>query len=200
MDTHNRRVATLDNRGHILHPKEVDTLRREVDTHQQQVATHQGPVATHQEQGAILLQQEATPHRQVVTKPRLVVTLPQRVATNHKQGATLPRWAAILNQLEVSLPSLEDTNHNLEQEAIHPCHQQAEDGVQHQAAMARQEGLNRDTKGGPPQGSPCQITLEPLLLTPRCLDMEVEFHPTLRRLPYLEGTGALLKTFQGLIH
>lgn len=177
-------------------------------THQQQVATLQQQVATLQQRVATPnSQQEDTPHRQEDTHNSLGATHlnlghihPKLVLTHQEQGATL------LLRLVVSLPnqeaslSQEDTNHNLQQEVNPPCLQQVEDGVQHQAAMERQVELSRDTQGVLPQDSPCQITHNPPRPTPQCLDMGVELRPTLKYLQFLEGTGDLLMTFQGLIH
>lgn len=197
MDTNNSQVATHLNQGHI-HPNQEATLHRRVHTPQRPVATLQQPVAILLQPVATLLQGAATPNSQAdthlklaVTHLRLAVTLPHRVVTPQQQGATLPRPVAVLPQLEASHLRQEDTKDSLEQEAIPPCLQEVEAGVQHQAAKECQEGLNRDTQGALLQASPCQVTQEPLRLTPPCLDMEVELRPILRHQLFLKGTGVL---------
>lgn len=192
MDTHHRQAATHLNLVHT-HPKQAATLQQLVDTLHRQVATLQQPAHTHH-------RLEDSPREEDIHL-RLVGSLLQPAVSPQHRGVTLLRQGATLAQLEASLLRLEDTRHSLEQEVIPPNHQQEEAGVQHLVALERSlEGLHRDTQGAPLRVSPCQITPEPPPLTPPCLDLEVEFHPTLRHLLFIKVSEAQLKIFQELIH
>ncbi|CAG5905318.1 unnamed protein product [Menidia menidia] len=162
------------------------TLPRQVATLLRQAVTLPRQADTLPRQAATLPRQADTHLKLLATLPQQVATLPQQVATLPQQGASLPRLVATQPQPEAFLLRGVDIHHRLERVAIPLCHQQVEAGVQHQVehqvAMARLEELSRDTQGAL-RASPCQITLEPLLQTPPCLDMEKGYRGSIKDYP-----------------